>query len=70
MNEELKNKIESILSSSDIVWGRYGSDTISKLAERIIKAVEETKQKQTLDHVYHYQASETGLQQDKHQSEP
>jgi hypothetical protein len=46
MNEELKKKIESILSSSDIVWGRYGSDTISKLAERIVKAVEENQETQ------------------------
>lgn len=48
MNEELKKKIESILSHSDIVWGRYGSDTISDLAERIVKEVEETT-KQTTD---------------------
>lgn len=46
MNEELKKKIESILSSSDIVWVRYGSDTISELAERIVKAVEENQKTQ------------------------
>ena len=46
MTEELKKKIESILSSSDIVWGRFGLDTIPELAERIVKAVEENQETQ------------------------
>ena len=39
MNEELQKKIESILSRSDIVWGRYGSDTIEQLAARIVAVI-------------------------------
>lgn len=31
--------IERILENSDIVWSRYGSDTIEKLAYRIAQAV-------------------------------
>lgn len=51
MNKELQKKIESILSRSDIVWGRYdsdtidivwgryGSDTIKQLAARIVAVI-------------------------------
>lgn len=39
MNEELQKQIEAILSQSDIVWGRYGSDTIEKLAARIVNSL-------------------------------
>ena len=34
-----QEKIESILSNSDIVWGRYGSDTIEELAKRILASI-------------------------------
>ena len=41
MTEEEKIKlVESILSSSDIVWGRYGCDTIEELAKRIVTRLE------------------------------
>ncbi len=43
MNEELQKQIENILSQSDIVWGKYGSDTVQNLAARILRAVEEKK---------------------------
>lgn len=43
MNEELQKQIENILSQSDIVWGKYGSDTVEKLAARILRTVEEKK---------------------------
>lgn len=43
MNEELQKQIENILSQSDIVWGKYGSDTIQNLAARIVRTVEEKK---------------------------
>ena len=39
MNEELQKRIEAILSQSDIVWERYGSDTIEKLAARIVNSL-------------------------------
>jgi hypothetical protein len=35
-------RVEQILENSDIVWGRYGSDTIEELAEKIVKALMET----------------------------
>ncbi len=35
-------RVEQILEHSDIVWGRYGSDTIEELAEKIVKALMET----------------------------
>lgn len=40
-NEELQKKIENILSSSDIVWPRYGSQTIEELAKQIVKKIEQ-----------------------------
>lgn len=33
---EDQEKVEAILSQSDIVWGKYGSDTIENLAARIV----------------------------------
>jgi hypothetical protein len=33
-------KVANILHESDIVWSRYGSDTIDKLAERIVACYE------------------------------
>lgn len=35
-NKEKLAKIIVTLEHSDIVWGRYGSDTIEELAERIL----------------------------------
>jgi hypothetical protein len=32
-------RVEQILEYSDIVWSKYGSDTIEKLAEKIVKAL-------------------------------
>ena len=43
-NEELQKKIESILNSSDIVWPRYGSQTIEQLAKEIVKKIEEVEE--------------------------
>jgi len=40
MNKELLKKIENTLSQSDIVWGKYGSDTIEKLAARILSNIQ------------------------------
>ena len=40
-NDEKIKKIMSVLEQSDIVWGRYGTDTIEKLAERILKKLQE-----------------------------
>ena len=40
-NEELQKKIINILSGSDIVWPRYGSQTIEELAKQIIKNIEQ-----------------------------
>ncbi len=37
--ELLKNRIKNELGNSDIVWGRYGTDTIEELAERLTKLV-------------------------------
>lgn len=31
-----QSAIEQILSDSDIVWSKYGSDTIEALAQRIV----------------------------------
>lgn len=39
MEEQIK-KVTAILEQSDIVWGRYGSDTIEELAKRIVKKLE------------------------------
>jgi hypothetical protein len=43
-NEELQKKIENILESSDIVWPRYGSQTIEQLAKEIVKKIEEVEE--------------------------
>lgn len=43
MNEKLQKQIENILHSSDIVWSKYGSETIEELAAKIVRAVEENK---------------------------
>ena len=40
MEEKIK-KIVSILEQSDIVWGKYGSDTIEELAKRIVSRLNE-----------------------------
>jgi len=32
-------RVEKILEHSDIVWSRYGSETIEELAEKIVKAL-------------------------------
>ncbi len=34
-----QEKVESILSQSDIVWGKYGADTIEALAKRILASL-------------------------------
>ncbi len=39
--EDLQKKIENVLSSSDIVWPRYGSQTIEELAKQIVKKIEQ-----------------------------
>ena len=39
--EELQKKIKNVLSSSDIVWPRYGSQTIEELAKQIVKKIEQ-----------------------------
>jgi hypothetical protein len=40
MNEEILNAIKQSLSNSDIVWPRYGSETIEELAAKIAKKIE------------------------------
>ena len=39
MKTLLQTEIERILSQSDIVWPKYGSETIERVAARIIAAV-------------------------------
>lgn len=39
MNEQLLSKIKSILSESDIVWPRYGSETVEELAKKILESI-------------------------------
>ena len=34
-----KQKIIDILNYSDIVWTRYGSESVEELAEKILKAI-------------------------------
>ena len=41
MKEEKLKQIISILESSDIIWTRYGSETIQELAKKILNKVEE-----------------------------
>lgn len=41
MKEEKLKRIISILERSEIVWTRYGSETIQQLAEKILNKVEE-----------------------------
>jgi hypothetical protein len=41
MNEEIFAAIKNILENSDIVWPRYGSQTIDQLAEKIACNIEE-----------------------------
>ena len=43
-NEELQKKIINILNSSDIVWPRYGSQTIEQLAKEIVEKIEEVEE--------------------------
>ena len=42
MDEKLEKiqKVVQILEGSDIVWGKYGVDTIPELAERIVTKLE------------------------------
>ena len=40
MKEEKLKQIISILESSDIIWTRYGSESIQELAEKILNKVE------------------------------
>lgn len=40
MNEQIK-KVVQILENSDIVWPKYGTDSINQLAERIVKQLAE-----------------------------
>jgi hypothetical protein len=40
-NNEKIEAVVKILASSDIVWSKYGNDTIQELAERIIQKVNE-----------------------------
>jgi hypothetical protein len=40
INDKL-NAIIAILEQSDIVWTRYGSETIQELAKKILNKVEE-----------------------------
>lgn len=41
MNEEKVQKIIAILQYSDIVWPRYGSETVEELARKIVSKLEE-----------------------------
>jgi hypothetical protein len=41
MNEQDLAKIIATLEQSDIVWPRYGSDTIEELAKRILRELEQ-----------------------------
>lgn len=36
---KLKKDVEDILSSSDIVWPKYGSDSKTELADRIVTKI-------------------------------
>lgn len=40
MTNPLQQRIQTILSQSDIVWGKYGNDTVEELARRILLALE------------------------------
>ena len=40
LRQEKVDVVKSVLSNSDIVWGRYDSDTIDELAKRIIKELD------------------------------
>ncbi len=37
--EKLQQRTVGILEQSDIVWSKYGSETIEELAERIVAAL-------------------------------
>lgn len=41
MNEEKVDKVIEVLALSDIVWPRYGSETIEELARKIVSKLEE-----------------------------
>lgn len=45
MNEEIIAHIERILENSDIVWPKYGNQTIKELAEQIATKIVLEKQK-------------------------
>ena len=45
MNEEIVAHIERILEHSDIVWTKYGSQTIKELADEIATKIVLEKQK-------------------------
>lgn len=40
MNEEKVQKVIAILQYSDIVWPRYGSETVEELARKIVNRLE------------------------------
>jgi hypothetical protein len=42
--EEKIEAVKRLLECSDIVWGRYGSDTIDELAERIVNRLCDSEQ--------------------------
>ena len=41
IDDKLVAQVEDVLSSSDIVWSRYGEDTIEKLAIRLVTICQE-----------------------------
>ena len=43
---DLNQKILAILQSSDIVWPRYGDDTLEKLTEKIMRAIERDREEE------------------------
>jgi hypothetical protein len=46
MNKEIIAAIEKVLGHSDIVWPKYGSQTIKELANQIATKIVLEKQKQ------------------------
>ncbi len=43
MNQEPLQKIIAVLEESDIVWSKYGSQTIKELAQKIAETVKENE---------------------------
>ena len=48
MDDKLIAKVEEVLSSSDIVWGKYGMDTIDELAVRLVTVIQDHNKDQAL----------------------